>query len=162
TPPVPTNPTSHPARSMIRASAADGGCSTDSTRPRRRISALSRVVARVRAVRAATAGGIPVSNGGGGEAVSETGGAAMGDLPKGVFPLAEGCTLRDFAGATQVFAWAGFTPVWAAKTGDPVKTTEEVKVLPAATFDTVRDEPVEILFVPGGGGKVGDVMLDPD
>jgi cyclohexyl-isocyanide hydratase len=86
----------------------------------------------------------------------------MADLPKVVFPLYDGCTLLDFAEATQVFAWAGFTPVWAAKTCDPIKTTEEVQVLPAATFGVLCDEPIEILFVPGGGGKVGDAMLDPD
>lgn len=86
----------------------------------------------------------------------------MADLPKVVFPLYQGCTLLDFAGATQVFAWAGFTPLWAAKTLDPVKTTEDVHVLPAATLDSLRREPIEILFVPGGGSQVGDAMLDPD
>lgn len=85
----------------------------------------------------------------------------MADLPKVVFPLYDGCTLLDFAGATQVFALAGFTPIWAAPTREPVTTTENVQVLPGATFDALRAEPIEILFVPGGGGKVGDVMLDP-
>jgi cyclohexyl-isocyanide hydratase len=85
----------------------------------------------------------------------------MADLPKVVFPLYDGCTLLDFAGATQVFAWAGFTPVWAAKTCDPIKTTEDVHVLPAVTLDSLRTEPIEILFVPGGGPTVGDAMLDP-
>jgi cyclohexyl-isocyanide hydratase len=85
----------------------------------------------------------------------------MADLPKVVFPLYEGCTLLDFAGATQVLAWAGFDAVWAAKTTEPIKTTENVRVLPAATFDALHEKPVEILFVPGGGEKVGDAMLDP-
>ena len=75
----------------------------------------------------------------------------MADLPKVVFPLYDGCTLLDFTGATQVFAWAGFAPVWAAKTCDPIKTTEDVHVLPAVTLDSLRNEPIEILFVPGGG-----------
>jgi cyclohexyl-isocyanide hydratase len=85
----------------------------------------------------------------------------MADLPKVVFPLYDGCTLLDFAGATQVFAFAGFTPVWAAKTRDPITTTEHVQVMPGATLDSLRSEPVEILFVPGGGGKVADTMFDP-
>jgi cyclohexyl-isocyanide hydratase len=85
----------------------------------------------------------------------------MADLPKVVFPLYDGCTLLDFAGATQVFAFTGFTPVWAAKTCEPITTTEHVQVLPAVTLDALRTEPIEILFVPGGGGKVADAMLDP-
>ena len=78
-----------------------------------------------------------------------------------VFPLYDGCTLLDFAGATQVFAFGGFTPIWVAPTCDPIKTTENVKVVPGDTFDHVLTQPIEILFVPGGGKKVGGVMLDP-
>jgi cyclohexyl-isocyanide hydratase len=84
----------------------------------------------------------------------------MADLPNVVFPLYDGCTLLDFAGATQVFAFAGFKPVWAAPTRAPITTTEDVQVVPGATFDAVAASPVEILVVPGGGGKVGDAMLD--
>jgi len=80
--------------------------------------------------------------------------------PTVLFPLYNGCTLLDFAGATQVFAFAGFQPVWVAPTLDPIKTTEGVQVLPGDTFDNVRGKEVEILFVPGGGKKVGDVMQD--
>ena len=73
----------------------------------------------------------------------------------------EGSTLLDFAGATQVFASAGFAPVWAAASLDPITTTENVQVLPGDTFDGVRRKgAVEILFVPGGGGQVGEVMQD--
>ena len=85
----------------------------------------------------------------------------MADLPNVVFPLYDGCTLLDFAGATQVFAFAGFKPVWAAPTRAPITTTEDVQVMPGATFDDVRAWRVEILFVPGGGDKVSEVMLDP-
>jgi transcriptional regulator GlxA family with amidase domain len=52
------------------------------------------------------------------------------------FPLYPGCTLLDFAGATQVFAYTpGFRVVWIAATLDPVSTTESVSVMPNATFD---------------------------
>jgi cyclohexyl-isocyanide hydratase len=84
----------------------------------------------------------------------------MADLPNVVFPLYDGCTLLDFAGATQVFAFGGFNPMWVAPTRDPVTTTENVQVMPGATFADVAAGPVEILFVPGGGGKVSDAMLD--
>jgi len=74
------------------------------------------------------------------------------------FPLYQGCTLLDFAGATQVFAFAGVTPVWLAPTGDPVKTTEGVEVVPGGTFDDPGE--IDILFVPGGGDAVAKAMLD--
>jgi len=80
--------------------------------------------------------------------------------PTVIFPLYNGCTLLDFAGATQVFAFAGFKPIWTAPTCDPIKTTEGVQVLPGDTFDGVRGKAIEILFVPGGGSKVGEVMQD--
>ena len=85
----------------------------------------------------------------------------MADLPLVVFPLYDRCTLLDFAGATQVFAFAGLKPLWVAPTRGPVLTTEGVQVMAGATFDEVRDRPVEILFVPGGGEKVAVTMLDP-
>lgn len=77
------------------------------------------------------------------------------------FPLYPGCTLLDFAGATQVFAYTpGFEVVWIAATRDPVPTTESVSVLPSATFDD--HPPLSILFMPGGGSDgVGAAMLDP-
>lgn len=76
------------------------------------------------------------------------------------FPLYQGCTLLDFAGATQVFAFADMTPVWLAATGDPVKTTEGVEVLPGGTFDDPGGA-IDIVFVPGGGDAVAKAMLDP-
>jgi cyclohexyl-isocyanide hydratase len=76
------------------------------------------------------------------------------------FPLYQGCTLLDFGGATQVFAFSGFNPVWLAATKDPITTTENVQVLPGATFDDPQGE-IDILFVPGGGDKLADAMLDP-
>ncbi len=77
------------------------------------------------------------------------------------FPLYPGCTLLDFAGATQVFAYTpGFDVVWIAANRDPVPTTEGVSVLPNATFDD--HPPLSILFVPGGGSDgVSAAMLDP-
>ncbi|HYU30987.1 MAG TPA: DJ-1/PfpI family protein [Thermoanaerobaculia bacterium] len=76
------------------------------------------------------------------------------------FPLYQGCTLLDFAGATQVFAFAGFTPVWLAATGDPIRTTEDVQVVPGGTFDDPGGK-IDLLFVPGGGDAVAKVMHDP-
>jgi cyclohexyl-isocyanide hydratase len=85
----------------------------------------------------------------------------MAKQRKVVFPLYEGSTLLDFAGATQVFASAGFAPIWAAASLNPITTTENVQVQPGDTFDGVRQKgAVEILFVPGGGLKVGEVMQD--
>lgn len=77
------------------------------------------------------------------------------------FPLYPGCTLLDFAGATQIFAYTDtFVPVWIAANRDPVPTTEGVSVMPNATFD---DHPaLQMVFVPGGGSEgVGASMLDP-
>jgi cyclohexyl-isocyanide hydratase len=78
------------------------------------------------------------------------------------FPLYQGCTLLDFAGATQIFAFTGiFKPVWIAATKDPIKTTELIEVLPGCTFDD--HPPLDIVFVPGGGGEgVSAAMLDPE
>lgn len=45
------------------------------------------------------------------------------------FPLYPGCTLLDFAGATQIFAYTpGFKVVWVAATLDPITTTEGGRV----------------------------------
>ena len=62
-----------------------------------------------------------------------------------------GTTLLDFAGATQVFAFAGLRPVWLAPTIAPVVTTEGVAVVPTHTFES--HPALEILFVPGGGAQ---------
>lgn len=61
------------------------------------------------------------------------------------FPIYDGSTLLDFAGATQIFAkWVGgFNPVWLAPTLDPVTTSEEVQVLPHRCFDDPG--PIDIL-----------------
>ncbi|MFZ5635047.1 MAG: DJ-1/PfpI family protein [Pseudomonadota bacterium] len=79
------------------------------------------------------------------------------------FVLYPGCTLLDFAGATQIFAYAtGFNVVWIGRDLEqPIPTTESVSVNPSATF---ADHPsLDIVFVPGGGSKgVGDAMQDAD
>lgn len=77
------------------------------------------------------------------------------------FPLYPGCTLLDFAGATQIFAYTDtFTPVWIAANRDPVPTTEGVSVMPNAAFDD--HPPLQVVFMPGGGSEgVGAAMLDP-
>lgn len=64
-------------------------------------------------------------------------------------PLYDGCTLMDFAGATQVFAAPfGFKPIWLAAEAS-ITTTEGMTVLPNYHFDHHPD--IDILFVPGGG-----------
>lgn len=77
------------------------------------------------------------------------------------FPLYPGCTLLDFAGATQIFAYTpGFEVVWVAATLDPIATTEGVSVMPNVTFEDCP--PLRIVFVPGGGSDgVAGAMLDP-
>lgn len=80
------------------------------------------------------------------------------------FPLYPDCTLLDFAGATQVFAFApGFSVLWVAETLAPILTTENVQVLPHKTFDQVVSEGIKIdlLFVPGAGSGVAVQMLNP-
>jgi cyclohexyl-isocyanide hydratase len=73
--------------------------------------------------------------------------------------LYDGCTQLDFAGATQVFAFApGFEVVWLAPEVRPITTTEKVQVLPHCTFDQAGT--LDIVFVPGGGDQVGTVMQD--
>ena len=82
------------------------------------------------------------------------------DKPAVAFLLYPDCTLLDFAGAAQVFAYAGFRTVWVAETSDPILTSEGVSVMPAATFDDYPS--IYMLFVPGGGGKgVSQAMLNP-
>lgn len=77
------------------------------------------------------------------------------------FPLYQGCTLLDFAGATQVFGFTDdFKPVWLAAKKEPIKTTEGVEVLPGGTFEDPGGE-IDVLFVPGGGEAVAKAMLDP-
>ncbi|HEY2738111.1 MAG TPA: hypothetical protein VGK45_06865 [Thermoanaerobaculia bacterium] len=66
----------------------------------------------------------------------------MADSPRVVFPLYNGSTLLDFAGATQIFSFAGFQTVWAAPTMDPITTTENVQVLPGCTFADVTAQPI--------------------
>jgi cyclohexyl-isocyanide hydratase len=71
------------------------------------------------------------------------------------FALYQGCTLMDFAGATQVFsACDGFKTIWLA-TEATITTTEGVTVMSNYTFSNAPK--VDILFVPGGGptGVIG-------
>lgn len=77
------------------------------------------------------------------------------------FPLYQGCTLLDFAGATQIFAFTGtFKPLWLAASAKPITTTESIQVVPNYTFDDHPD--LDMIFVPGGGGEgVSAAMLDP-
>ena len=71
--------------------------------------------------------------------------------PVVAFPLYKDCTLLDFAGATQVFALAGYQTLWLAETLEPILTSEGVRVQPASTFK--EKQTVFMLFVPGGGGE---------
>jgi cyclohexyl-isocyanide hydratase len=88
----------------------------------------------------------------------------MGSTFTVAFPLYPDCTLLDFAGATQVFAFTpGFSVLWVAETLEPILTTENVKVLPHKTFAQVQSEGIKIdlLFVPGAGSGVAKQMLNP-
>lgn len=80
------------------------------------------------------------------------------------FALYNGCTLLDFAGATQIFNFAGYQTLWLAEACDSITTTRGLKVLPHKTFAHVLAEgqSFDILFVPGGGEDVAKIMLDAD
>ena len=75
-------------------------------------------------------------------------------------PLFDGVTLLDFAGATQVFAFAqGFQAIWLAEDLTPVATIEGVTVNAGYTFD--EHPPIDVLFVPGGSGAgIASAMQD--
>nr|WP_315175351.1 DJ-1/PfpI family protein [uncultured Flavobacterium sp.] len=65
------------------------------------------------------------------------------------FALYQGCTLMDFAGATQVFSSSdGFKSVWLAL-DQTIITTEGVAIEPNFLFS--KAPKIDILFVPGGG-----------
>lgn len=65
------------------------------------------------------------------------------------FALYQGCTLMDFAGATQVFSSTeGFKSVWLALE-QTIITTEGVAIEPNYHFS--KAPKIDILFVPGGG-----------
>jgi cyclohexyl-isocyanide hydratase len=73
--------------------------------------------------------------------------------------LYDGCTLLDFAGATQIFAFpGGYDVKWLAAESKNITTTENVTVVPHATFDDAP--PLDVVFVPGGGPAVAAVMND--
>lgn len=73
-------------------------------------------------------------------------------------PLYNGCTLMDFAGATQVFsAPFGFKAIWLAAESS-ITTTEGVSVLPNYNFDL--HPPIDILFIPGGGSDGVTAMME--
>lgn len=79
------------------------------------------------------------------------------------FVLYPGCTLLDFAGATQIFAYTpGFQVVWIGQDlKTPIPTTESVTVNASATY--ADHPPLDIVFVPGGGSEgVGAAMQDKD
>ncbi len=68
------------------------------------------------------------------------------------FPLYEGVTLVDFAGATEVFSFTNgrFTPIWFANEKKPVPTSEGAAVFPHYSFHEKHPK-IDILFIPGGG-----------
>jgi cyclohexyl-isocyanide hydratase len=74
------------------------------------------------------------------------------------FPLYQGCTLMDFAGAAQVFGSSqGFQPILIADA--PITTTEGIIVQPNCSFD--NHPTIDILFCPGGGSDgVSKTMED--
>ncbi len=77
------------------------------------------------------------------------------------FPLYPGCTLMDFAGATQVFsAPFGFKAIWLAAEAS-ITTSDGVSVLPNYHFD--NHPPIDILFIPGGAetGVINAMQNEP-
>src|SRR3954462_13644913 len=73
--------------------------------------------------------------------------------------LYNGCTLLDFAGATQVFAFApGFAVVWLAPTMEPITAPENVRRVPHCTLADAGA--LDIVFVAGGGNDGGAVRPD--
>lgn len=75
------------------------------------------------------------------------------------FPLYQGCTLVDFTGATQVFAYTkGMKVIWLSNDSS-VNTSEGVSVLPNYNFDYHPE--IDILFIPGGSSTgVYNTMMD--
>jgi cyclohexyl-isocyanide hydratase len=73
-------------------------------------------------------------------------------------PLYQDCTLMDFAGAAQVFAFAqGFKPILLAN--EVITTTEGVIVQP--NYSLSKHPKIDLLFVPGGGSDgVSSAMQD--
>jgi transcriptional regulator GlxA family with amidase domain len=64
------------------------------------------------------------------------------------FRLYPDATLLDLAGATQVFAFARYRPIWLAEQKDPIRTSEGVSLTVVFAFED--HPPIDILFVPGG------------
>lgn len=78
------------------------------------------------------------------------------------FLLYPGVTLMDFAGATQVFAFAGYRTLWIGPTANQtVRTTEGVDVLTNESFSAAPA--LDILFIPGGSADgVEFAMFDAE
>jgi len=71
-----------------------------------------------------------------------------------------GMTALDLIGPQQVFGYLMGTKVHlVAKTQDPVVSDTGVTIVPSKTFDSCPD-PVDILFVPGGGTGTVKLMTD--
>jgi cyclohexyl-isocyanide hydratase len=74
--------------------------------------------------------------------------------------LFPGMTLLDLIGPQTALAFHGKTHLlW--KTRNPVTTDSGVAILPTASFAECPEE-LDVLFAPGGGAAVGDVMEDDE
>lgn len=84
----------------------------------------------------------------------------MPEKPERIAMLAyPGMTALDLVGPQQVFGMMGAQAVLTWKTKDPIVTDSGLNLVPGWTFDDCP-EPLDILFVPGGGGPTVRLMTD--
>ncbi len=84
--------------------------------------------------------------------------AKPGGIAMLIYP---GMTALDLIGPQQVFGYLSRNVHLVAKTKDPVVTDTGITILPSRTFGEYA-EPVDILFVPGGGDGTVSVMTDTE
>ncbi len=84
--------------------------------------------------------------------------AKPGGIAMLIYP---GMTALDLIGPQQVFGYLSRNVYLVAKTKDPVVTDTGITIMPSRTFGDYS-EPVDILFVPGGGDGTVSVMTDAD
>ncbi|MGH9809160.1 MAG: DJ-1/PfpI family protein [Terriglobia bacterium] len=72
-----------------------------------------------------------------------------------------GMAALDLIGPQQVFGYLSRDVHLVAKTKNPVVTDTGVTILPSRTFGDYAD-PVDVLFVPGGGDGTASVMTDTE
>jgi cyclohexyl-isocyanide hydratase len=85
----------------------------------------------------------------------------MPEQPERIAMLAyPGMTALDLVGPQQVFGMMGAQAVLTWKTREPIVTDSGLTLVPGWTFADCP-EPLDMLFVPGGGGPTVRLMSDP-